>query len=261
MSSAFWDAVVPDEEVDRGDEALNRELRWRELRRHLDGVRTILDVGGGTGAFSIPLAEQGFTVTHLDISPAMLAAARAKSARPAYVEGDAADLAFADASFDLVLNTDGAISFAGGAASRVLAETCRVGRKVFVTVSHRATMTATWLKYSLRATGRVLPAVSEMLRTGRWEADQFPENALIFPAVCDVPHLKAFTRAELTAALEANGLTVLAARPLGSLGYLMLPHGIAATTDLADIAEELDTFFDGPGAFRRAGLLGVGERR
>ena len=58
----WWDAKAPFEESDGGDSAINRLLRWREVERNLTGVRTILDVGGGTGAFSIPLAKRGFKV-------------------------------------------------------------------------------------------------------------------------------------------------------------------------------------------------------
>ena len=46
---AWWDAKASSEETDRADEAINRALRWREITRRLDGVRTVLDVGGGTG--------------------------------------------------------------------------------------------------------------------------------------------------------------------------------------------------------------------
>jgi len=60
---AWWEAKAPEEEQDLGDEAVNRALRWREIERHLAGVHTVLDVGAGTGAFSIPLAQRGFAVT------------------------------------------------------------------------------------------------------------------------------------------------------------------------------------------------------
>ncbi len=223
----------------------------------------MLDVGGGTGAFSIPIAERGFAVTHVDVSPSMLSAARAKSALPRYIEASADQLArFADGAFDLVLNMDGAISFAGPLWPRALAESCPVGRTLFTTVSNRACMSATWLAYSLRASGRVLPAVTEMLRTGSWDKDQFPESAELYPTVCDVPHFKAFTPDELAGALEQNGMTVLVARSLGSLTHLMLSHGRDATDvpGLVELCEEYDLAMPGSGSFRRAGLLAVARR-
>jgi 2-polyprenyl-3-methyl-5-hydroxy-6-metoxy-1,4-benzoquinol methylase len=67
------DAKALKEERDLADENINRALRWREIDRHLEGVRTILDIGAATGSFSIPLAKRGFHVTHLDFSPEMLA--------------------------------------------------------------------------------------------------------------------------------------------------------------------------------------------
>ncbi len=73
---AWWDAKASTGERDLGDEAINRALRWREIERHLTRVRSILAVGAGTGVFSIPLARRGFSVTHVDFSPAMLTIAR-----------------------------------------------------------------------------------------------------------------------------------------------------------------------------------------
>ena len=127
---AWWDDKAATEEQDLSDEAINRALRWREIERHLRGVRTVLSVGGGTGAFTIPLAKRGLAVTHLDLSPVMLALARQKAAGlPSLelIEGNAVNLSrFEDRSFDLVPNIDGAISFCGSMAEVAIAETCRV---------------------------------------------------------------------------------------------------------------------------------------
>lgn len=52
---------------------------------------SVLEIACGTGRVAIPIAQQGFPVTGLDIVPGMLARARAKSAGLAarWVEGDA----------------------------------------------------------------------------------------------------------------------------------------------------------------------------
>jgi SAM-dependent methyltransferase len=54
---------------------------WRAaLRRHLPAPgAAILDAGAGTGSISLLLAELGYRVTALDLSPEMLARARAKA--------------------------------------------------------------------------------------------------------------------------------------------------------------------------------------
>jgi hypothetical protein len=53
----WWNAKAPKEARDLADEDINRALRWREIERHLADIETVLCVGGGTGAFSIPLAR------------------------------------------------------------------------------------------------------------------------------------------------------------------------------------------------------------
>ncbi len=63
----------------------------------------ILDIACGTGEQARMLAGDGFAVTGVDLSPAMLAQARRKGAGAgAYFLGDARHLPFAAGSFDLV---------------------------------------------------------------------------------------------------------------------------------------------------------------
>lgn len=73
--------------------------------------RRLLDVGCGTGKSFLPMLERGWEVTACDISPSMLALARAKV-------GDAAQLSVADmrelpvfGEFDLVWSLDDAVNY------------------------------------------------------------------------------------------------------------------------------------------------------
>lgn len=83
----------------------------QELRRRADQKLTVLDVGGGTGGFAVPLAEAGHRVTVVDANPDALAALtrRAVEARVAdrvrAVQGDGDALAglVEPAGADLVL--------------------------------------------------------------------------------------------------------------------------------------------------------------
>lgn len=67
----------------------------------------ILDDGGGTGKWSIWLAQKGYDVTLLDISPRSLDVAREKAEKEGLkfpiVEGNAEDIHFEDATFDVIL--------------------------------------------------------------------------------------------------------------------------------------------------------------
>jgi SAM-dependent methyltransferase len=72
---------------------------------------TVLDVATGTGNAAIPAAATGARVTGLDVAPGLLTTARTRATAAGVqvelVEGDAEDLPFADASFDVVLSTLG----------------------------------------------------------------------------------------------------------------------------------------------------------
>lgn len=73
----------------------------------------VLDIACGTGNLSIPAAQAGAVVTGVDIAPNLLEQARARAAaegiKAHFVEGDAEQLPFGDASFDVVMSMFGAM--------------------------------------------------------------------------------------------------------------------------------------------------------
>jgi SAM-dependent methyltransferase len=88
---------------------------WAVLRRELERVAgrrlTVVDVGGGTGGFAVPLAQAGHDVTVVDASPDALAALTRRAAEAGVAErvralqgdGDALAGLVASDSADLVL--------------------------------------------------------------------------------------------------------------------------------------------------------------
>jgi hypothetical protein len=226
--------------------------------------------------FSIPLAKRGFRVTHVDLSPEMLAIARNKAGdMPGiqFLEGNASDLAqFSDRSFDLVLNMDGAISFSGSKAATAIRETCRVTRTTAIlTVSHRARMTAGWVSGSLVKTGQLGPAVQAMADRGEWRQDQFPDGKVLTEGMTQnyLGALHAFLPDELKDILNDAGMHVLRCGGLGSLAGLCDPEALARVLNDSVLLESfLDTCetFDrdilpcGPGTRLRAGLIAVAQR-
>ena len=69
----------------------------------------VLDVGTGSGLAALAAADLGADVVGSDITPELLNAARSTDARVEWVHGDARDLPFDDASFDVVLSCIGAM--------------------------------------------------------------------------------------------------------------------------------------------------------
>jgi SAM-dependent methyltransferase len=98
-----------------------------------------LDVGTGTGAVALRAARAGADVVGVDITPELLDQARASADRlPVRFEvGDAQELRYDDASFDVVTSVFGAI-FAPDqeAVGRELARVCRLGGRLGLTAWH-----------------------------------------------------------------------------------------------------------------------------
>jgi SAM-dependent methyltransferase len=117
----------------------------------------VLDVACGTGNATIPAAKTGARVTGLDFAPALLEVARERAADQMveidFVEGDAQELPFEDASFDRVLSTFGHM-FAPDHA-RAAAEMRRVLRP------EGAIAIATWVPDG--SIGRMFRVTSELV--------------------------------------------------------------------------------------------------
>lgn len=107
-------------------------VTWEHLKHYLPANKNsfILDAGGGTGRWSVPLAKMGYMVTLCDISQGMLKQAENKikkerlSDKVRIQEEDLTKLSFADGTFDFVLCEDGPISISD--SQKVLRELVRV---------------------------------------------------------------------------------------------------------------------------------------
>lgn len=99
-------------------------------RRNVKPEMRVLDVACGTGNLAIVAAKTGASVTGVDIATNLIEQARSRAIREGvkaqFDEGDAESLAYADASFDLVVSMYGAM-FAPR-PERVAAELVRVCR-------------------------------------------------------------------------------------------------------------------------------------
>lgn len=109
-----WDAEAPtfDEAADHGLREPAVRAAWRSLLlAHLPAAPArVADLGCGTGTLSVLLAESGYRVDGLDLSPAMVALAEKKAAEseagPAvtFRVGDAATPDLTPGAYDVVLS-------------------------------------------------------------------------------------------------------------------------------------------------------------
>jgi 2-polyprenyl-3-methyl-5-hydroxy-6-metoxy-1,4-benzoquinol methylase len=202
-------------------EALRSAVVWDTLRRELPADRslTVLDAGGGTGGFAVPLAEIGHVVTVVDPSPDSLAALdrRAREAgvrdriRP--VQGDADRLrdVVDGARFDVVLchsvlelvdDVRGTMAVLGAAVADGGLASILVANRIAAVVAHA-------VAGRFEEAERVLDD-----RAGRWGDTD--------------PLARRFTVAEVAALVTDAGLAVVAVHGVRTLADLV-PSGAAET--------------------------------
>jgi S-adenosylmethionine-dependent methyltransferase len=175
----------------------------------------ILDAGGGTGFYSIPLAAQGHDVVILDISKKMLEIAESKASQLGIQDnieilvGDMEKIEMPDASFDVVLCHLALCHV--NEPSRALTEFSRLLRKDGL--------------FSLIVENKLFYAISRAFQGDLSEAlRRLKENKLTV-TVPGLGRLRTFERNKLLALLERVGL-----KPVKILGlrifsdYLLYAH-------------------------------------
>ncbi|HHT88850.1 MAG TPA: class I SAM-dependent methyltransferase [Clostridiales bacterium] len=276
----WWNAKAVKEEIDMGDEQINRALRWREINKNLTSdITSVLEVGAATGAFSVPLAKRGYQVVHFDISDEMISIAKEKADKLkldniSFQQGNSIDLSmYGDNSFDMVINMDGAVSFCGVDAEKAIKETIRVaGKKVIMTVSNRGNMLISLVKaVSWLKTDKFLPAAYSMLNDGLWHTYQFSENAKLVKGCTNdyLGPIKAFTLNELRSIFEVEGMRIDRLTSIGSLsnhcGKEFVDWIIKDTKLFDEFVEICDRYdkeicSDSIGSAQRAGIIIVASK-
>jgi len=164
-SAETWDAFFSDfylrayADDERQDEAEAQARAAARLTGCEPGVQ-LLDVPCGFGRHSIPLAREGFRVTGVDRSAALLDEARRRAEGVAgitFTEGDYRHLPFADATFDGALNLFTSIGYLGDEEDvRVLAEIRRVlrpGARLVLELMHRDSVVSGFSEQDWRSLG------------------------------------------------------------------------------------------------------------
>ena len=110
-AAGYWDAQAGtfDAEPDHGlTDAPVREAWARLLLPRMPPSAAVADLGSGTGTLAVLLTQAGHSVSGVDVSPRMVAAARAKAASAGvtaeFVVGDASAPPWALGTFDVVLS-------------------------------------------------------------------------------------------------------------------------------------------------------------
>lgn len=114
----YWTHRAPSySEVNREELATHQHAVWEQVLTEKISARFpdripdqihILEIGTGPGFFAILLAEAGYRVTAIDLTPSMLDEARCNAGalvdRIDFMEMNAQDLAFDNESFDVILS-------------------------------------------------------------------------------------------------------------------------------------------------------------
>jgi len=272
---SFWDGRV-ERELDREKvdpkKQVHTDLLSREIKRCI-GTETglkVLDAGAGFGRFSIPLAQSGHKVVHLDISSKMLDAARkiCKSRGVTnidFVQGSIDDLSkFGDNSFHLVLCFDSPLSFCCDSYEVALGELIRVSKSTLILcVMNCSGVLTEGVNFDLKYFGR-LKTVPEVYNTGTLLVTE--DLRRLMPTL--MPSWHAFKPDEIKELLQKNGCQVERISAPGALARFVEPELLkqlfkdkGAYQSYLDFEERYDSDVYMPGVGAAAGGLLITARK
>jgi len=255
----FWNrhaAREDDREHRNPVKRVHTDLVWREIEARLDGVKTVLDVGAGTGRFSLPLARKGLDVVHFDLSLEMLKIAEAKAQSENLVnirfqQGSILYLnSFLTNEFDLVLCLDAPISFSYPHQVEVIRELLRITSKTLIlSVASRLGNLPTWIDGDLLIAGK-WKTVWQIWHDGLFQADE--EVVSLHPTI--IPGMYFFTPTEIRTLLEEAGARVVTLCAPGGLARLLKLEALEKLLSMPKMYQE---FLDLEQEYNREVLVGI----
>ena len=180
----------------------------RYIQKFLKPGAKILEIGAGTGCYSIALAKMGYDVTAVDLTPKHVEIMKQKSKRLKNFRcmvADALDLSmFEDNSFDMVLNFGPMYHmFNQKDKNKVIKETLRVAKKNAVCMFAYLACSSLMTAYALRQ-NTVSKLFSSMDKTGRIK--DIPEQVFTSFYIEDFKKLFAKTNTKYITNVSADGI-------------------------------------------------------
>ena len=224
----YWDRNAKRELAREDDprKQVHSDLLWREIHRCIDSRKNlkILDAGAGPGRFSIPLAEAGHHVVHIDISSEMIKIAKQRinpnfSKNIIFSNSDISQgFDYADNLFDLILCLDSPLSFCYDNYIDVIKELIRIAKsKIILCVANKyGVILEDAGEFDLEHSGK-LKTIKKVFRTGTLLVDE--EMKKLEPGI--MPSWHAFTPQELEILVRENGCHVLRISAPGTFARFM----------------------------------------
>lgn len=183
----------------------------RYIQKFLKPGANILEIGAATGRYSIALAEMGYDVTAVDLTPKNVEIMKAKSRNLKNFEcmvADALDLSkFADKTFDMVLNLGPMYHlFNKKDKQRAVAETIRVAKKGGICMFAYIPCASLMAGYGLRHQGAA--RLTEVMdKIGRFK--DVPEEVFNTFYIEDFKKLFAETNTKYITNVAADGISYI----------------------------------------------------